>query len=80
MAVGGIFSPLSSFIYYSAIHIIALDLRVTITLINLIVTFYMIVSEITSAIVGDLADTIGRRPIYLATFLVYFAANIDLTL
>lgn len=80
VAFAGMFSPLSSFIYYPAIHTIALDLRVTITLVNLTVTSYMIVSGITPAIVGDLADMIGRRPIYLATFLVYFAANIGLAL
>ena len=80
VAFAGMFSPLSSFIYYPAIHTIALDLRVTITLVNLTVTSYMVVSGITPAIVGDLADTIGRRPIYLATFLIYFAANIGLAL
>ena len=80
VAFAGMFSPLSSFIYYPAIHTIALDLRVTITLVNLTVTSYMVVSGITPAIVGDLADMVGRRPIYLATFLIYFAANIGLAL
>lgn len=80
VAFAGMFSPLSSFIYYPAIHTLALDLRVTITLVNLTVTSYMIVSGITPAIVGDLADMMGRRPIYLVTFLIYFAANIGLAL
>ena len=80
VAFAGMFSPLSSSIYYPAIHTIALDLRVTITLVNLTVTSYMIVSGITPAIVGDLADMTGRRPIYLATFLIYFAANVGLAL
>ena len=80
VAFAGMFSPLSSFIYYPAIHTIALDLRVTITLVNLTVTSYMIVSGITPAIVGDLADMMGRRPVYLATFLIYFVANVALAL
>ena len=80
VAFAGMFSPLSSFIYYPAIHTIALDLNVTITLVNLTVTSYMIVSGITPAVVGDLADMVGRRPVYLATFLVYFVANIGLAL
>ena len=80
VAFVGMFSPLSSFIYYPAIHTMALDLNVTITLINLTVTSYMIMSGITPAIVGDLADMVGRRPVYLATFLVYFVANIGLAL
>lgn len=78
VAFAGMFSPLSSFIYYPAIHTIALDLNVTITLVNLTITSYMIVSGIAPAIVGDLADMVGRRPVYLATFLVYLAANIGL--
>ena len=80
VAFAGMFSPLSSFIYYPAIHTIALDLSVTITLVNLTVTSYMIVSGITPAIVADLADVVGRRPVYLTTFLVYFVANIGLAL
>ena len=80
VAFAGMFSPLSSFICYPAIHTIALDLGVTITLINLTVTSYMIVSGITPAVVGDMADMVGRRPVYLATFMMYFAANIGLAL
>ena len=80
VAFAGMFSPLSSFIYYPAIDTIASDLRVTITLVNLTVTSYMIVSGITPAIVGDLADMVGRRPVYLATFVIYLAANIGLAL
>ncbi|KAL9576057.1 MAG: hypothetical protein Q9212_007422 [Teloschistes hypoglaucus] len=78
VAFAGMFSPLSSFIYYPAIHTIALDLGVTITLVNLTITSYMVVSGITPALVGGLADSVGRRPIYLATFLVYFVANVGL--
>lgn len=80
VAFAGMFSTLSSSIYYPAIHTIALDLGVTITLINLTVTFYMIVSGITPALVGDMADMIGRRPVYLATFVLYFSANAGLAL
>ncbi|KAI4100261.1 MAG: hypothetical protein L6R37_005581 [Teloschistes peruensis] len=80
VAFAGMFSPMSSFIYYPAIHTIALDLGVTITLVNLTITSYMVVSGITPAFVGGLADSLGRRPIYIATFLVYLAANIGLAL
>lgn len=80
VAFAGMFSPLSSFIYYPAIHTIATSLGVTITLVNLTVTSYMIVSGFTPAIVGDMADVLGRRPIYLATFILYFAANIGLAM
>ena len=80
VALASMFSPMSSFIYYPAIPTIAKALAVTITLVNLTITSYMVVSGVTPAIVGDLADVIGRRPVYLATFLLYFAANIGLAL
>lgn len=52
--------------YYPAIHTLALDLALTVTLINLTVTSYMIVSSITIAIVADLADIVGQRLFHLA--------------
>lgn len=80
VAFAGMFSPLSSFIYYPAISSIARDLGVTIQLIDLTVTSYMVVSGVTPAIVGDLADKVGRRPVYIFTFLIYVAANLGLAL
>jgi hypothetical protein len=79
-AFAGMFSPLSSFIYYPAIHQLATDLHTTIEAINLSITTYMIVSGITPSILGDAADQIGRRPIYVFAFVVYFAANVGLAL
>ena len=80
VAFTSMFSPLSSFIYYPAIHTIALALGVTITLVNLSISSYMIVSGFAPAIIGNLADSVGRRPIYLSTIFIYFAANIALAL
>ncbi|KAI4141049.1 MAG: hypothetical protein L6R39_005527 [Caloplaca ligustica] len=80
VAFAGMFSPLSSFIYYPALHTLASDLTVTVTMINLTITSYMVVSGVAPAIVGDLADTVGRRPVYIVAFLIYFAANIGLAL
>jgi len=58
----------------------ATDLHVSIELINLSITTYMIVSGIAPAIIGNLSDTVGRRPIYLGTMFIYLAANIGLAL
>ena len=80
VAFAGIFSPLSSFIYYPAVHSIALDLGVTLELIILTITSYMIVSGVTPAFFGDLADVTGRRPVYIFTFVITFTANIGLAL
>ena len=78
VALATMFSPLSSFIYYPCIDSIAKDLGVTVELINLTITSYMIVSGIAPAIIGDFADMVGRRPIYMITFTIYFAANVGL--
>jgi MFS family permease len=80
IALAGWFSTLSSFIYYPAIPIIAEDLHASIGMINLTVTSYLIVSAIAPAIVGDAADTFGRRPLYAVTLTLYVAANIGIAL
>ncbi|TGJ86406.1 hypothetical protein E0Z10_g2356 [Xylaria hypoxylon] len=72
------FSPLSSFIFYPAIVPIASDLGVTVGLVNLAITTYMIVSGIVPAILGSAADKIGRRPVYILALSIYFVANIGL--
>lgn len=37
-------------------------------------------SAIVPAIIGDLADRVGRRPIYVIVLAVYFCANIGLAM
>ncbi|KAL9633774.1 MAG: hypothetical protein Q9204_003257 [Flavoplaca sp. TL-2023a] len=72
------FSTLSSFIYYPVITFVARDLRTTMANINLTVTTYMVVSGITPALIGDLADQAGRRLTYVIALVVYFCANIGI--
>lgn len=79
IALAAWFSTLSSFIYYPAIPIVAKDLHSSISMINLTVTSYLIVSAIAPAIVGDAADTFGRRPMYVLTLLLYVAANVGIS-
>ncbi|KAL8850035.1 MAG: hypothetical protein Q9221_004961 [Calogaya cf. arnoldii] len=74
------FSGLSSFIYYPAVTPIAEDLHTSIKLVNLTITSYLIVSGLVPSVIGDLADRTGRRPMYIATFTIYFAANVGLAL
>ncbi|KAI0109245.1 major facilitator superfamily transporter [Nemania sp. FL0031] len=74
----GAFSPLSSFIFYPAIVPIARGLGVTVGLVNLALTTYLIVSGIVPSILGNAADKIGRRPVYILALFIYFAANIGL--
>ncbi len=79
-AFAAMFSPMSSFIFYPVIESIATSLSVTVGLVNLAVTTYMVVSGIVPALLGNAADKFGRRPIYLIALSVYFAANLGLAL
>ena len=74
------FSTLSSFIYYPAIHLLSQTLSVSVNKINLTVTSYMAVATVAPTLVGDAADVLGRRPIYVITLSVYLGANIALAL
>ncbi|KAF9733301.1 hypothetical protein PMIN06_007503 [Paraphaeosphaeria minitans] len=78
IALAAWFSTLSSFIYYPAIPIVAKDLHSSISMINLTVTSYLIVSAIAPALVGDAADTFGRRPLYVVTLILYVVANVGI--
>lgn len=40
----------------------------------------MIVSGIIPSLIGNAADTLGRRPIYILALAIYLAANIGLAL
>lgn len=74
------FSPLSSFIFFPAIDALSRSLHVPVGRINLTITSYMIIAGIAPSIMGDLADKIGRRQVYLAMMVIYCAANIGLAL
>lgn len=78
IAYAGSFSPLSSFIYYPALHSLAEALSVSLQLANLTITSYMIVSGVVPSLLGDMAESLGRRPLYLGALFVYTAANVGL--
>lgn len=74
------FSTLSSFIYYPAIPALSKSLNESVGRINLTITTYMAIASIAPALVGDAADILGRRPVYILTLSVYFVANIAIAL
>ncbi|KAK3955714.1 MFS general substrate transporter [Pseudoneurospora amorphoporcata] len=74
------FSTLSSYIYFPALVPMANDLGVSISLINLTVTSYLIVAGIAPAFMGDIADQGGRRPAYILMFILVAASNVGLAL
>lgn len=74
------FSTLMSYIYYPALVPMSRSLGVSVSLINLTVTSYLIVAAIAPAFMGDMADQAGRRPIYILMFTLLIAANIGMAL
>jgi multidrug resistance protein len=80
VAAAGFFSPFSAFIYFPALKSIAASLGVTLELINLTVTTYLIVQGIVPSVIGDISENVGRRPVYLTIFIIYLVANIGLGL
>ncbi|KAL4917356.1 major facilitator superfamily domain-containing protein [Aspergillus aurantiobrunneus] len=70
------FSTLSSLIYYPAIPALSTSLDASISRVNLTVTVYMAVASIAPALVGDTADVLGRRLVYVVTLGVYCATNL----
>lgn len=56
----GFFSPVSGNIYFPALNSLSRDLNVSISLINLTLTSYMIFQGLAPAFIGDLADKAGN--------------------
>jgi predicted MFS family arabinose efflux permease len=57
---------------------LAKDLNITLTMANLSITASMVVSRFRPSLLGDLADNLGRRPLYIGAMLVCTIANIGL--
>ncbi|MCJ1355498.1 MAG: hypothetical protein MMC33_005490 [Icmadophila ericetorum] len=74
------FSPLSSNIYYPIFNVLAQDLHVSNTLINVTVTTYLIFQGLAPTVIGGISDGAGRRPSYIICFVIYLGANIGLAL
>lgn len=73
--------PVSGFasnIYFPALPTIANDLNVSLELVNLTVTSYLIFQGITPSLWGPVSDVRGRRIAYTCTFLVFVGACIGL--
>lgn len=76
----GFLLPFSALTYYPALEYMATDLDVSLQLMNLTITVYLVVQGVVPAVLGVLADQIGRRPVYLLVLMVYVAACIELAL
>jgi multidrug resistance protein len=79
-SLAGFFSPFTAFTYFPALQSIADDFAVSIELVNITVTVYLLVQGIVPLLLGDFSENSGRRPAYLLTFSIYCGASIGLAL
>ncbi len=77
-SLAALFSTLSSFIYYPALTRISLDLNVSLALVQLTITSYLVVAGVAPAFMGDMADRGGRRPVYVLMFVLMVGANLGI--
>ncbi|KAK4163391.1 major facilitator superfamily domain-containing protein [Cladorrhinum sp. PSN259] len=80
IAFASFVSPMTANIYFPALVPISRDLGVSVGLINLTLTTYMIFQAIAPTLVGDLGDMAGRRPAFIIAFIIYIFANLGLAL
>lgn len=71
-------SGFASNIYFPALPTIASDLNVSLELVNLTVTSYLIFQGLAPSLWGPISDVKGRRTAYMCTFLVFLGACIGL--
>ncbi|KAH3472952.1 hypothetical protein KXX05_006663 [Aspergillus fumigatus] len=72
------FSGFASNIYFPALPTIAIDLNVSLELVNLTVTSYLIFQGLAPSFWDPVSDVKGRRTAYICTFIVFFCACIGL--
>ncbi|EPS39045.1 hypothetical protein H072_7180 [Dactylellina haptotyla CBS 200.50] len=80
LAISAFFSPFSSTVYLPALQPVQQELGVTRTEVNLSLTTYLIFQAIAPTLTGELSDSLGRRPVFIITFIIYIAANVGLAL
>lgn len=80
VSFAAMFSTLCSYIYYPALLPISREFGVSLGLINLTVTSYMLVAGFAPAFMGDLSDHGGRRPVYILMFSLLIGSCIGIAL
>ncbi|TVY68622.1 Itaconate transport protein [Lachnellula suecica] len=73
-------SPLTATIYLPLLPLLSAHFHVSEQSINLTITVYIIFQAIAPLLFATASDTVGRRPIYLATYALYTVASLGLAL
>ncbi|KAG9230645.1 major facilitator superfamily domain-containing protein [Amylocarpus encephaloides] len=78
VSFAGILSPLSTSIYFPTLTAISKDLNVSVSMVLLTITVYMLVQAIAPFFWMPICSTFGRRPTFIITLLIFLGANIGL--
>ncbi|KAK6458996.1 multidrug resistance transporter [Scheffersomyces xylosifermentans] len=79
LSMVGFWSTVSSPIYFPALPTLTAYFHTTPSVMNLSVVAYLVFQGIAPTVSSNLADTFGRRPVILASILIYVAACIALS-
>jgi len=80
VALTTLLPPLTASIFYPVITLLADQLGVSITEINLTITIYLIIQGIAPSFVGNLSDVKGRRPALLISLVIYIGGCVGAAL
>ncbi|PFH58393.1 hypothetical protein XA68_13734 [Ophiocordyceps unilateralis] len=80
VTISSVISPTTASIYFPVLNAVADSLDVSIPLINLTLTTYMVLQGLSPTVFGDFGDMAGRRPAFIVAFTIYLLANIGLAL
>ncbi|KAF7533730.1 hypothetical protein G7054_g6849 [Neopestalotiopsis clavispora] len=73
-------SSLTANIYFPLVNILASQYKTSIQAINLTITVYIVVQGISPSLFSPLADSLGRRPVFLLSFALYTLAGVGLVI
>ncbi|KAM7197490.1 MFS general substrate transporter [Naviculisporaceae sp. PSN 640] len=74
------FLALNGLIYFPSLTLISSDLSVSLQSVQLTITSSLVVAGLVPAFTGDMADNLGRRPVYLVMFSLMICANLGIAL
>ncbi|RKP36588.1 major facilitator superfamily domain-containing protein, partial [Dimargaris cristalligena] len=80
LSTAGLVAPLSSTMYLPALNTIQTEMNTTSVMLKLTISLYMVGMGIAPMVWGTLSDTVGRRPIYIISFVIYILACVGCAL
>lgn len=75
----GFWSSISSPIYFPAIPTLSKYFHVSDEIMNISVVLYLIFQGLAPSVSSNFADTFGKRPVFIASFLIYIASCIAIS-